>query len=164
MGHFKGIGPTKYGTSDKSSNSQPCGTPKISPLDATAAQNAAFGPGSKLADKNPEQAAKILDGINEADSGANFGTPLNSQMPGIGVGMGSMVKGIGSLATDFGRVSAKKRQLARNRGGAVDSMIPANPGPASPGGGSAGMQADLEGLHTKLADLKSQIDNLANTV
>ena len=85
-------------------------------------------------------------------------------MPGLGVGGGGMIGGIGSLATTFGGATARKRQLARNRGGGVANMIPANPGPASPGGGSAGMQADLEGLQTKLADLKSQIDNLANTV
>ena len=160
MGH--GIGPQNLGAQGMSSKSKPCG----SPLDATAAQNAAFGPGSKLAKENPERAAKILDGINEAESPENYGTPLNSQMPGMGVGMGSMVKGIGSL---FNRASIRKRQLTDVKDGGFGGMIPANPGvagpgPASPGGGSGGMQADLEGLQSKLADLKSQIDNLANTV
>ena len=155
-----GIGPQSLGASGQNPKSKPCG----SPLDASASQNAAFGPGSKLAKENPERAAAILDGINEADSAVNSGSPLNSQMPGLGVGGGGMIGGIGSLATTFGGATARKRQLARNRGGGVANMIPANPGPASPGGGSAGMQADLEGLQTKLADLKSQIDNLANTV
>ena len=58
-----------------STKSKPCG----SPLDASEAQNAAFGPGSKLAKENPERAAKILDGINEADSPENYGTPLDFQ-------------------------------------------------------------------------------------
>ena len=78
--------------------------------------------------------------------------------------MGSLVKGVGSL---FNRASIRKRQLAGNRGmadPAIGNTGVAGPGPASPGGGSAGIQSDLEGLQSKLADLKSQIDNLANTV
>ena len=74
----------------------------------------------------------------------------------MGSNVGSMVKGIGSL---FNRASIRKRQLAGNRG-------MADPGPSleTPGGGSGGIQSDLEGLQSKLADLKSQIDNLAKTV
>ena len=165
MGH--GIGPQNLGAQGMSSKSKPCG----SPLDATAAQNAAFGPGSELADKDPQRAKEILDGINEADSGANYGTPLNSQMPGLGVGGGGMIGGISSLATAFGGATARKRELIARRRGGGNTMVNSEPGQAafaanaaSPGGGSAGMQADLEGLQTKLADLKSQIDNLANTV
>ena len=146
MGH--GIGPQSLGASGQNPKSKPCGTP----LDFNEKLRAA-----EAAGKLPESFAKEV----RADSAANYGTPLNSQMPGMGVGMGSMVKGIGSL---FNRASIRKREIAGNRGGGVADMIPANPGPASPGGGSAGMQADLEGLQSKLADLKSQIDNLANTV
>lgn len=159
MGH--GIGPQNLGAQGMSSKSKPCG----SPLDATAAQNAAFGPGSELAEKNPERAAKILDGINEADSPGNYGTPLNSLLPGMGPsGGGGIVQGIGSL---FNRASIRKRQLANNRDmadPAIGNIGVAGPTPPSPGGGSAGIQSDLEGLQSKLADLKSQIDNLANTV
>ena len=146
MGH--GIGPQSLGASGQNPKSKPCGTP----LDFNEKLEAA-----ERAGKLPESFAKEV----RANSAANYGTPLNSQMPGMGVGMGSMVKGIGSL---FNRASIRKREMAGNRGGGVADMIPANPGPASPGGGSAGMQADLEGLQSKLADLKSQIDNLANTV
>ena len=155
-----GIGPQSLGASGLSPNSKPCG----SPLDASASQNAAFGPGSKLAKENPERAAAILDGINEADSAVNSGSPLNSQMPGLGVGGGGMIGGIGSLATTFGGATARKRRLlaSRNPGAFGDGRAAIATNAASPGG--AGMQADLEGLQTKLADLKSQIDNLANTV
>ena len=154
MGH--GIGPQNLGAQGMSSKSKPCG----SPLDASEAQNAAFGPGSELANKDPQRAAKILDGINAEDSGANYGTPLDMVAPEI---MGSLVKGAaGAFAANTGSTpgaSIRKRQLAN-----VRNIAAAGPGPASPGGGSGGIQSDLEGLQTKLADLKSQIDNLANTV
>lgn len=115
----------------------------------------------------------------KAASTANFGTPLNSLLPGMGPsGGGGIVSGIGSL---FNRNARRKKQLANN----IDMADPAigntgvagpgafgdgrgeftpGPGPASSGGGSGGIQSDLEGLQSKLADLKSQIDNLANTV
>ena len=77
--------------------------------------------------------------------------------------MGSLVNdAAGAFAANTGFASGatmRKRQLAN-----VRNIAAAGPGPASPGGGSAGIQADLEGLQSKLADLKSQIDNLANTV
>lgn len=106
----------------------------------------------------------------KAASTANFGTPLNSLLPGMGPsGGGGIVSGIGSL---FSRNARRKKQLANNIDMAdpaigntgVAGPGPAGPGPASPGGGSGGIQSDLEGLQSKLADLKSQIDNLANTV
>ena len=147
MGH--GIGPQSLGASGQNPKSKPCGTP----LDFNEKLRAA-----ERAGKLPESFAKEV----RADSPENYGTPFNSLLPGMGPsGMGGMVKGIGSL---FNRASIRKREIAGNRGGGVADMIPANPGPASPGGGSAGMQADLEGLQSKLADLKSQIDNLAKTV
>jgi hypothetical protein len=157
MGHFKGIGPTKYGSADKNSNTTPCGTPKVSPLDASAAQNAAFGPDSKLAAENPERAAQILDGINEADSGTNYGTPLPMLVPGA----------MGSIAQNIGSIFSKRRRGPMEGGASAQGaaqMAAAGAQAQSIGGGSSGMQADVEGLQTKLADLKSQIDNLANSV
>lgn len=79
MGHKHGIGPQSLGASGMNPKSTPCGHSRTmgnygTPLDATAAQNAAFGPGSKLADKDPQRAAKILEGINAEDSGTNYGT------------------------------------------------------------------------------------------
>jgi len=101
----------------------------------------------------------------KADSTANFGTPLNSLLPGMGPsGGGGIVSGIGSL---FSRNARRKKQFANNTDmadPAIGNIGVAGPGPASPGGGSGGIQSDLEGLQSKLADLKSQIDNLANTV
>ena len=101
----------------------------------------------------------------KVDSTANFGTPLNSLLPGMGPsGGGGIVSGIGSL---FSRNARRKKQLANNTDmadPAIGNIGVAGPGPASPGGGSGGIQSDLEGLQSKLADLKSQIDNLANTV
>ena len=101
----------------------------------------------------------------KAASTANFGTPLNSLLPGMGPsGGGGIVSGIGSL---FSRNARRKKQLANNidmADPAIGNTGVAGPGPASPGGGSGGIQSDLEGLQSKLADLKSQIDNLANTV
>ena len=153
MGH--GIGPQSLGAAGQNPKSKPCGTP----LDFNEKLRAA-----EAAGKLPESFAKEV----RADSPGNYGSPLNSQMPGIGVGIGSMVKGIGSLATAFGGATARKRRLAGNRmvtaNDAMRNIAAPGPGPASPGGGSAGIQADLEGLQSKLADLKSQIDNLANTV
>ena len=149
MGH--GIGPQSLGAAGQNPKSKPCGTP----LDFNEKLRAA-----ERAGKLPESFAKEV----RADSGANYGTPLNSLLPGMGSNVGSMAKGIGSL---FNRASTRKRQLAGNRGmadPAIGNIGVAGPGPASPGGGSSGMQADLEGLQSKLADLKSQIDNLAKTV
>ena len=147
MGH--GIGPQSLGASGQNPKSKPCGTP----LDFNEKLRAA-----EAAGKLPESFAKEV----RADSPENYGTPLPMIAPGA---MGGMVKGIGSL---FGRAVRNKRELAGNRGVAANDAIrniaAPGPGPASPGGGSGGMQADLEGLQTKLADLKSQIDNLANTV
>tara|TARA_B000000557_G_scaffold36950_1_gene26754 strand:- start:328 stop:711 length:384 start_codon:yes stop_codon:yes gene_type:complete len=101
----------------------------------------------------------------KADSTANFGTPLNSLLPGMGPSGGAgIVSGIGSL---FSRNARRKKQFANNTDmadPAIGNIGVAGPGPASPGGGSGGIQSDLEGLQSKLADLKSQIDNLANTV
>ena len=101
----------------------------------------------------------------KADSTANFGTPLNSLLPGMGPsGGGGIVSGIGSL---FSRNARRKKQFANNTDmadPAIGNIGVAGPGPASPGGGSGGIQSDLEGLQSKLADLKSQIDNLAKTV
>ena len=79
MGHKHGIGPQSLGASGMNPKSTPCGHSRTmgnygTPLDATAAQNAAFGPGSKLANENPQRAAKILEGINAEDSGANYST------------------------------------------------------------------------------------------
>ena len=109
----------------------------------------------EIKEKNPGFAAAI-----EADSGANYGTPLDMVAPET---MGSLVNdAAGAFAANTGSTSGatlRKRQLAN-----VRNIAAAGPGPASPGGGSAGIQSDLEGLQTKLADLKSQIDNLANTV
>ena len=150
MGH--GIGPQSLGASGQNPKSKPCGTP----LDFNEKLRAA-----ERAGKLPESFAKEV----RADSPENYGTPFNSLLPGMGrSGMGGMVKGIGSL---FNRASTRKRQLAGNRGmadPAIGNIGVAGPGPASPGGGSSGIQSDLEGLQSKLADLKSQIDNLAKTV
>ena len=146
MGH--GIGPQSLGASGQNPKSKPCGTP----LDFNEKLRAA-----ERAGKLPESFAKEV----RADSGANYGTPLNMVAPET---MGSLAKGIGSL---FNRASTRKRQLAGNRGmadPAIGNIGVAGPGPASPGGGSSGIQSDLEGLQSKLADLKSQIDNLAKTV
>mgnify|MGYP001199199766 CR=1 FL=1 len=143
MGH--GIGPQSLGAAGQNPKSKPCGTP----LDFNEKLRAA-----ERAGKLPESFAKEV----RADSAANYGSPLPMAVPG-GVppnAMGGMVQGIGSL---FGRRIQRKRQLANNR-----DMADSAPGPASPGGGSSGIQSDLEGLQSKLADLKSQIDNLANTV
>jgi hypothetical protein len=152
MGH--GIGPQSLGASGQNPKSKPCGTP----LD--------FNEGFESL---PESVQRKIDPEGKADSPGNYGSPLNSQMPGLGVGGGGMIGGISSL---FNRATIRKRQLAGNRGGNSGAFgdgratIAANAAAnaASPGGGSAGMQADLEGLQTKLSDLKSQIDNLANTV
>ena len=150
MGH--GIGPQSLGASGQNPKSKPCGTP----LDFNEKLRAA-----ERAGKLPEKFAEEV----RADSAANYGTPLNSLLPGMGPsGMGGMVQGIGSL---FGRNARRKQQLANNRDmadPAIGNIGVAGPGPASPGGGSGGIQSDLEGLQSKLADLKSQIDNLANTV
>ena len=103
-----GIGPQNLGAAGMSTKSKPCG----SPLDASEAQNAAFGPGSELADKNPEQAAKILDGINEAESPENYGTPLDfqddvaaiqaaaSKLESHNVGSGGEVQGAAAAAQE----------------------------------------------------------------
>ena len=77
MGHKHGIGPQSLGASGMNPKSTPCGHSRTmgnygTPLDATAAQNAAFGPGSELAKEDPQRAAKILEGINAEDSGANY--------------------------------------------------------------------------------------------
>ena len=151
MGH--GIGPQSLGASGQNPKSKPCGTP----LDFNEKLRAA-----ERAGKLPESFAKEV----RADSAANYGSPLPMAVPG-GVppnAMGGMIQGIGSL---FGRNARRKKQLANNRDmadPAIGNIGVAGPGPASPGGGSAGIQSDLEGLQSKLADLKSQIDNLANTV
>ena len=146
MGH--GIGPQSLGAAGQNPKSKPCGTP----LDFNEKLRAAL---PEIKEKNPGFAAAI-----EADSGANYGTPLDMVAPET---MGSLVNdAAGAFAANTGSTSGatlRKRQLAN-----VRNIAAAGPGPASPGGGSAGIQADLEGLQTKLADLKSQIDNLANTV
>jgi len=149
MGH--GIGPQNLGASGQNPKSKPCGTP----LD--------FNEGFESL---PESVQRKIDPEGKADSPGNYGTPLNSLLPGMGPsGMGGMVQGIGSL---FNRAVKNKRALAGNRGAAANDAIRNIAAPGSsletPGGGSGGMQADLEGLQTKLSDLKSQIDNLANTV
>ena len=150
MGH--GIGPQSLGAPGQNPKSKPCGTP----LDFNEKLRAA-----ERAGKLPENFAKEV----RADSATNYGTPLNSLLPGMGPsGGGGIVSGIGSL---FGRKIRQKKQLANNRDmadPAIGNIGAAGPGPASPGGGSGGIQSDLEGLQSKLADLKSQIDNLANTV
>ena len=135
MGH--GIGPQSLGAAGQNPKSKPCGTP----LDFNEKLRAA-----ERAGKLPESFAKEV----RADSAANYGTPLPM------MDMGTM-----SGAT------MRKRQLANIRGEANDTIrniAAPGPTPASPGGGSAGIQSDLEGLQSKLADLKSQIDNLAKTV
>ena len=136
MGH--GIGPQNLGAAGQNPKSKPCGTP----LDFNEKLRAAL---PEIREKNPGFAAAI-----EADSGTNYGTPLPM------MDMGTM-----------SGASMRKRQLANIRGEANDTIrniAAPGPTPASPGGGSAGIQSDLEGLQSKLADLKSQIDNLANTV
>ena len=138
MGH--GIGPQSLGAAGQNPKSKPCGTP----LDFNEKLRAA-----ERAGKLPESFAKEV----RADSGVNYGTPLNRVAPEI---MGSLVK---NPAEAFAGATIRKQQLAN-----VRNIAAPGPDSASPGGGSAGMQADLEGLQTKLADLKSQIDNLAKTV
>ena len=136
MGH--GIGPQSLGAAGQNPKSKPCGTP----LDFNEKLRAAL---PEIKEKNPGFAAAI-----EADSGANYGTPLPMM----------------DMETMSG-ATMRKRQLANIRGmadPAIGNTGVAGPGPTSPGGGSAGIQSDLEGLQTKLADLKSQIDNLAKTV
>jgi len=138
MGH--GIGPQSLGASGQNPKSKPCGTP----LDFNEKLRAA-----ERAGKLPESFAKEV----RADSATNYGTPLDMVAPET---MGSLVKDpAGAFAANTGSTSGaniRKEQLANLRN------------PASPGGGSAGIQSDLEGLQSKLADLKSQIDNLAKTV
>ena len=135
MGH--GIGPQSLGAAGQNPKSKPCGTP----LDFNEKLRAA-----ERAGKLPESFAKEV----RADSGANYGTPLPMM--------------------DMRAISGatmRKRQLANIKDmsdPAIGNTGVAGPGPASPGGGSAGIQSDLEGLQSKLADLKSQIDNLAKTV
>ena len=145
MGH--GIGPQSLGASGQNPKSKPCGTP----LDFNEKLRAA-----ERAGKLPESFAKEV----RADSAANYGTPLDMVAPET---MGSLVNdAAGAFAANTGFASGatmRKRQLAN-----VRNIAAAGPGPASPGGGSAGIQSDLEGLQSKLADLKSQIDNLAKTV
>ena len=138
MGH--GIGPQSLGAAGQNPKSKPCGTP----LDFNEKLRAA-----ERAGKLPESFAKEV----RADSGANYGTPLDMVAPET---MGSLVK---DPAEAFSGATVRKRQLAN-----VRNIAAPGPTPASPGGGSAGIQSDLEGLQSKLADLKSQIDNLANTV
>ena len=145
MGH--GIGPQSLGAAGQNPKSKPCGTP----LDFNEKLRAA-----ERAGKLPESFAKEV----RADSAANYGTPLDMVAPET---MGSLVNdAAGAFAANTGFASGatmRKRQLAN-----VRNIAAAGPGPASPGGGSAGIQSDLEGLQSKLADLKSQIDNLAKTV
>ena len=135
------------GASGQNPKSKPCGTP----LDFNEKLRAA-----ERAGKLPESFAKEV----RADSAANYGTPLDMVAPET---MGSLVNdAAGAFAANTGFASGatmRKRQLAN-----VRNIAAAGPGPASPGGGSAGIQSDLEGLQSKLADLKSQIDNLAKTV
>ena len=94
MGH--GIGPQSLGASGQNPKCKPCGTP----LDFNEKLRAA-----ERAGKLPESFAKEV----RADSVANYGTPLNSLLPGMGSNVGSMVKGIGSL---FNRASTRKRRLS----------------------------------------------------
>ena len=87
-----------------------------------------------------ERAGKLPESFAKevrADSAANYGTPLDMVAP------------------------ETMRNLVNDTSGAFAAP---GPTPASPGGGSAGIQSDFEGLQSKLADLKSQIDNLAKTV
>jgi hypothetical protein len=120
-----GIGPQNLGAAGMSTKSKPCG----SPLDASASQNAAFGPGSKLAKKDPERAAAILDGINEADSPENYGTPLDFQddvtkiqeaagvLEAHNVGSGDEVQGASAAAQENAAAQiGQARTLAGNRG------------------------------------------------
>ena len=132
-----GIGPQNLGAAGMSTKSKPCG----SPLDASEAQNAAFGPGSKLAKENPEQAAKILDGINEADSPENYGTPLDfqddvaaiqaaaSKLESHNVGSGGEVQGAAAAAQE-NVASSQLSQLAAGQDLAKTMGGPAVGGPA----------------------------------
>ena len=137
MGHKHGIGPQSLGASGMNPKSTPCGHSRTmgnygTPLDATAAQNAAFGPGSELAKEDPQRAAKILEGINAEDSGANYmekKTPLefnvfenadpraaaNMMSDMAPTGGGSAPSAIGPMG-----IAPGAGDLARRSGGSID--------------------------------------------
>ena len=136
-----GIGPQNLGAAGMNPKSTPCGHSISSPIDASAAQNAAFGPGSKLAKKDPKRAAAILEGINEKEDG----TPLDFQddiskiqeaastLEAHNIGSG----GGGAVAAPAGDVRAQQAGIA------ADSMG----GGGTPGAGRA--LGSLGSLFTK---------------
>jgi len=141
MGHKHGIGPQSLGASGMNPKSTPCGHSRTmgnygTPLDASAAQNAAFGPGSKLADEDPQRAAKILEGINAEDSGTNYGTEKKTPLE-FNVFENADPRAAANMMSD----------MAPTGGGAPAAPTPA-PAPAAPntGGPFGGITGGVAGM------------------
>jgi len=138
-----GIGPQNLGAAGMNPKSTPCGHSISSPIDASAAQNAAFGPGSKLAKKDPKRAAAILEGINEKEDGTplDFQDDLAKLNEAAGLFEAHNIGGGGGAAAAPGGGDVRAQQA----GMAMDSMGGGN----MPVAGSANLGAASTGLFTK---------------